>query len=66
MCHACYEDFNRTVTFLNDLAMYAECPGADAEFVDITSYALASSLPFDRDPETDEDPYDGPENHTDT
>ncbi|MFC8097116.1 hypothetical protein [Streptomyces sp. NPDC057363] len=44
MCRDC-KDLARTVLLLGDLAMYAETPGADATFVEVTGSALAASLP---------------------
>ncbi|MGW5123816.1 hypothetical protein ACWEQ7_07100 [Streptomyces sp. NPDC004069] len=40
-----YEDFHRTVLLLGDIALYAEQPGADFDFIDAVSPALAASLP---------------------
>ncbi|MEV6110474.1 hypothetical protein AB0M28_38110 [Streptomyces sp. NPDC051940] len=49
VCARC-EDFERTIRLMNDLALYAVLPGADAEFTDTAAYALAASLPFDAPP----------------
>ncbi|MFD4969877.1 hypothetical protein [Streptomyces sp. NPDC058424] len=40
-----YEDFHRTVLMLGDIALYAERPGADFDFIDVISPSLAASLP---------------------
>ncbi|MFF3844539.1 hypothetical protein [Streptomyces sp. NPDC002328] len=44
MCPDC-EDFARTVLLLGQLALYADTTGADLDFVDVVSPALAASLP---------------------
>ncbi|MFK4108304.1 hypothetical protein [Streptomyces sp. NPDC002176] len=44
MCPAC-EDFARTVLLLGQLALYADIDGADLDFVEVVSPALAVSLP---------------------
>ncbi|MFD5815076.1 hypothetical protein [Streptomyces sp. NPDC127038] len=44
MCPNC-EDFARTVLLLGQLALYADTDGADLDFVDAVSPALAASLP---------------------
>lgn len=43
MCHHC-DDLQRTTTLLDDLAAYADLPGADLEFADAIGYSLSSSL----------------------
>ncbi|MYZ07883.1 hypothetical protein GT028_10950 [Streptomyces sp. SID2999] len=44
MCPAC-EDFARTVLLLGQLALYADMDGADLDFVEVGSPAVAVSLP---------------------
>ncbi|WP_426501600.1 hypothetical protein [Streptomyces sp. D54] len=44
MCPDC-EDFARTVLLLGQLALYADMAGADLDFVDVVSRALAVWLP---------------------
>ncbi|MFE8972900.1 hypothetical protein ACFYM7_05550 [Streptomyces cyaneofuscatus] len=39
------EDFHRTVLMLGALALYAEIPGADHDFIDTIGPPLAVSLP---------------------
>ncbi|MGW6584813.1 hypothetical protein [Streptomyces globisporus] len=39
------EDFHRTVLMLGALALYAEIPGADDDFIDTIGPSLAVSLP---------------------
>ncbi|MFJ2292313.1 hypothetical protein ACIOG7_11455 [Streptomyces sp. NPDC087894] len=39
------EDFHRTVLMLGALALYAEIPGADDNFIDTIGPSLAVSLP---------------------
>jgi hypothetical protein len=39
------EDFHRTVLMLGALALYAELPGADDDFIDTIGPSLAASLP---------------------
>ncbi|MFE6187186.1 hypothetical protein ACFQ6U_22450 [Streptomyces sp. NPDC056465] len=39
------EDFHRTVLMLGALALYAEIPGADDDFIDTIGSSLAVSLP---------------------
>ncbi|MCX5101698.1 hypothetical protein [Streptomyces sp. NBC_00439] len=39
------EDFHRTVLMLGALALYAEIPGADDDFIDHIGPSLAVSLP---------------------
>ncbi|WP_098899164.1 hypothetical protein [Streptomyces sp. st77] len=39
------EDFHRTVLMLGALALYAEFPGADDDFIDTIGPSLAVSLP---------------------
>ncbi|MEW2490382.1 hypothetical protein [Streptomyces sp. NPDC048411] len=39
------EDFHRTVLMLGALALYAEMPGADDDFIDTIGRSLAVSLP---------------------
>lgn len=58
-----YEDFNRTVQLLGALALYADLPDADEEFVAVTGAAVAASLPRRVLPPlpSDYDPTDGPD-----
>lgn len=50
MCERC-DDVARTVRLLDDLAAYAERPGADREFADIICEALGASLELGIDAE---------------
>ncbi|MFE5816960.1 hypothetical protein ACHBTE_35155 [Streptomyces sp. M41] len=62
MCPNC-EDFVLTVAMLGRLALYADTPGADLDFVEAVGPCLAASLP-EPPPGTfppGYDPTDGPE-----
>jgi hypothetical protein len=58
-----FEDFERTVNLLGDLALYAHLLGADQEFIAVTGPALAASLPpgILPPPPDGYDPNQGPE-----